>query len=76
MGKIALLVSREEMLYQAHNILQEKKYEIGEMRVIRTEDEVSEARQSGYRQHSAAWQEAGRRQRKNWESVRRPCGAR
>lgn len=46
MGKIALLVSREEMLYQAHNILQEKKYEIGEMRVIRTEDAVSEARQS------------------------------
>lgn len=29
------------------------------MRVIRTEDAVSEARQSGYRQHSAAWQEAG-----------------
>lgn len=46
MGKIALLVSREEMLYQAHNILQEKKYEIGEMRVIRTGDAVSEARQS------------------------------
>lgn len=46
MGKIALLVSHEEMLYQAHNILQEKKYEIGEMRVIRTEDAVSEARRS------------------------------
>ncbi|MDF2886075.1 MAG: domain S-box protein [Lacrimispora sp.] len=46
MGKIALLVSREEMIYQAHNILQEKKYEIGEMRVIKTEDTVSEARQS------------------------------
>lgn len=46
MGKIALLVSREEMLYQAHNILQEKKYEIEEMRVIKTEDAVSEARQS------------------------------
>lgn len=46
MGKIALLVSREEMLYQAHNILQEKKYDIGEMRVIKTEDAVSEARQS------------------------------
>ncbi|MEY8352782.1 PrpR N-terminal domain-containing protein [Lachnospiraceae bacterium 54-53] len=46
MGKIALLVSREEMLYQAHNILQEKKYEIGEMRVIKTKDAVSEARQS------------------------------
>ena len=46
MGKIALLVSREEMLYQAHNILQEKNYEVGEMRVIKTEDTVSEARQS------------------------------
>lgn len=46
MGKISLLVSREEMLYQAHNILQEKQYGIGEMRVIRTEDAVSEARQS------------------------------
>ena len=28
MGKIVLLVSREEMIYQAHNILQEKQYEI------------------------------------------------
>ncbi len=46
MGKIALLVSREEMLYQAHNILQEKKYELNEMRVIKTEDAVSEARRS------------------------------
>ncbi len=46
MGKIALLVSREEMLHQAHNILQEKKYEISEMRVIKTEDAVSQARQS------------------------------
>lgn len=46
MGKIALLVSRDEMLYQAHNILQEKKYEINEMRVIKTEDAVTQARQS------------------------------
>ena len=46
MGKIALLVSRDEMLYQAHNILQEKPYNIGDMRVIRTEDAVSEARQA------------------------------
>lgn len=46
MGKIALLVSREEMLYQAHNILQEKSYGIEEMRVIRTGDAVSEARRS------------------------------
>ena len=46
MGKIALLVSRDEMLYQAHNILQEKPYHISDMRVIRTEDAVSEARQA------------------------------
>ncbi|MEG2350475.1 MAG: sigma 54-interacting transcriptional regulator [Hungatella sp.] len=46
MGKIVLLVSRDEMLYLAHNILQEKKYEIGEMRVIRTQDSVMEARNS------------------------------
>ena len=46
MGKIALLVSREEMLYQAHNILQEKPYAIQEMRVIKTEDSVVEARNS------------------------------
>ena len=46
MGKIALLVSREEMLHQAHNILQEKPYKIGEMRVIRTKDAVLEARES------------------------------
>ena len=46
MGKIVLLVSRDEMLYQAHNILQEKPYNISEMKVIRTEDAVSEARQA------------------------------
>lgn len=46
MGKIALLVSREEMLYLAHNILQEKKYAIQEMRVIDTADCVTEARNS------------------------------
>ena len=44
MGKIALLVPREEMLYLAHNILQEKKYSIGDMRVIQTENAVMEAR--------------------------------
>ncbi len=44
MGKIALLVPRDEMLYLAHNILQEKKYDIGEMRVIQTEHTVTEAR--------------------------------
>ena len=46
MGKIALLVSREEMIHQAHNILQEKKFEIQEMRVIHTGDTVMEARRS------------------------------
>lgn len=46
MGKIALLVSREEMLHQAHNILQEKKYDISEMRVISTDQAVIEARNS------------------------------
>lgn len=46
MGKIALLVSHEEMLYQAHNILQEKQYEISQMKVIRTEEAVSEARRA------------------------------
>lgn len=46
MGKIVLLVPREEMLYLAHNILQEKKYAIGDMRVIQTENTVVEARNS------------------------------
>lgn len=46
MGKIALLVPRDEMIYQAHNILQERKYPIGEMKVIRSESAVIEARQS------------------------------
>ncbi len=46
MGKIALLVPREEMLHQAHNILQGKKFRIHEMKVISTESAVVEARQS------------------------------
>ncbi|MDO4269020.1 MAG: PrpR N-terminal domain-containing protein [Eubacteriales bacterium] len=46
MGKTALLVSREEMLHQAHNILQEKSFQIHEMRVISTEHAVTEARRS------------------------------
>ena len=46
MSKIALLVPREEMLHQAHNILQDKKFSIQEMRVIRTENAVMEARRS------------------------------
>ncbi len=44
MSKIALLVPREEMLYLAHNILQEKKYDLADMRVIQTEQAVTEAR--------------------------------
>ena len=46
MGKTVLLVPREEMLYLAHNILQEKKYAIAQMRVIQTENTVVEARNS------------------------------
>lgn len=46
MGKIVLLVPREEMLCLAHNILQEKKYAIAQMRVIQTENTVVEARNS------------------------------
>lgn len=51
MGKVAILVPREEMLYHAHNILQEKSkskqhYEIGDMKVVRTKNVVMEARQS------------------------------
>ena len=46
MGKTILLVSREEMLHQAHNILQEKKYTIHGMRVISTENAVMEARKA------------------------------
>ncbi len=46
LGKIVLLVPREDMLYQAHNILQEKKFQIHEMRVVKTENIVSEARHS------------------------------
>lgn len=44
MSKIALLVPREEMLYLAHNILQEKKYAVADMRVVQTEHAVTEAR--------------------------------
>lgn len=46
MGKIVLLVPREEMLYLAHNILQEKKYAIGDMMAIETEHTVAEARRA------------------------------
>lgn len=46
MGKIVLFVPREEMLYQAHNILQEKKYPIEEMRTVCSAEVVSEARRA------------------------------
>lgn len=51
MGKIALLVPREEMVYQAHNILQEKDYQDRQfeftcMKVVRTKQVVMEARQA------------------------------
>ena len=46
MGKIVLLVPREEMVRQAHNILQEKKYQIHEMRVCETKSAVMEARRA------------------------------
>ena len=46
MGKIVLLVPREEMLYQAHNILQEKKYAIAEMKVVQSDSVIVEARQA------------------------------
>ncbi len=44
MGNIALLVSRKDMLYHAHNILQEKQYHIDTMEVISTGNAVSKAR--------------------------------
>lgn len=44
MGKIVLLVPREEMLHQAHNILQEKVYTINEMKVVTPENTIIEAR--------------------------------
>jgi len=44
MGKIVLLVPRVEMVYLAHNIQQEKDYGITDIRVIQTNDAVSEAR--------------------------------
>lgn len=44
MAKIVLMVSREEMFHQAHNILQEKKYPIDEIKIVSTEHVVEEAR--------------------------------
>jgi PAS domain S-box-containing protein len=44
MSLITLFVPREEMLYQAHNILQSEEYHINEMKQIKTADTISEAR--------------------------------
>ena len=44
MADISLFVPREEMLHQAHNILQAEGYNIKELKVINTADSVSEAR--------------------------------
>jgi transcriptional regulator with PAS, ATPase and Fis domain len=46
MGRIVLLVPRDEMLQTAHNIIQEKPYSIAEMRVVRTADTIVEARRA------------------------------
>jgi transcriptional regulator with PAS, ATPase and Fis domain len=46
MGKIVLLVPREEMLKTAHNILQEKSYPISKMCVIKTGDAIAEAQRA------------------------------
>lgn len=44
MGGITLLVPREDMRYQAHNVLQEKAYDVDTVQVIRTEETVAAAR--------------------------------
>lgn len=44
MADITLFVPREEMLQQAHNIMQADNYSIKEMKLINTTDSVSEAR--------------------------------
>ncbi len=46
MADIALLVPREEMLHQAHNLLQTEGYQVKEIKLINTADAVSEARSS------------------------------
>ena len=44
MNSTVLFVPKEEMLYQAHNILQERAYHLKEVKVITTENAVAEAR--------------------------------
>ncbi|MHB8130103.1 MAG: sigma 54-interacting transcriptional regulator [Mobilitalea sp.] len=44
MSEITLFVPREEMLHQAHNILQAGDYNVKEIKLISTTDSVSEAR--------------------------------
>ncbi len=46
MSKIALLVPNEEMFRQTHDVLQELKYRLDIMKVIETENAVTEARQA------------------------------
>jgi transcriptional regulator with PAS, ATPase and Fis domain len=44
MADITLFVPRDEMLHQAHNILQTEGYQVKEVKLINTADAVSEAR--------------------------------
>jgi transcriptional regulator with PAS, ATPase and Fis domain len=44
MAEITMFVPREEMLHQAHNILQSDGYHVKEVKLISTADSVSEAR--------------------------------
>lgn len=45
MSKISLFVPRESMLFQAHNISQEKKYYVDDMYEVKSEDVVKKARE-------------------------------
>ena len=44
MSKISLLVPRKEMLFQVHNILQEKKYHVDDVYEVKSEDVINVAR--------------------------------
>ena len=43
-GRIALLLPRDDMADLAHNVLQEKQYDVSRVSVVKTEEAVSEAR--------------------------------
>lgn len=43
-GRIALLLPRDDMADLAHNVLQEKQYDVSGVYVVKTEEAVSEAR--------------------------------